>query len=217
LHPGGDRIFPGLLGNQQVAVGEGSHLRKMGHADHLCRCAQPFQARPDPLGHLPADPRVDLVEHHRPVSPPPRGGIAESEHDARKLPPGSRHGKGTHLLSRVGAEQELRLVESVCREGVRAGGSGNEFDPEFRGGQIHQGKLLLDRWSHPLCPLAPPPSQFLGLPYAILLLLPQLFPQPSLLFQRPLEPLPLLPDLRKHCQKARDVGPVFSLQAPDFA
>src|SRR4030065_2830616 len=157
-----------------------------------------FEAPPPPPRPFPADPRVDLVEHRRPVSPLPRGGVAESKHDTRKPPSRRRRRKGAQLLPRVGAQQKLRLVEPVRREGFRPGRAGSEFDPELRAGKRNPGKLLLKRAPPPLRPLAPLPAQLRGRAHGFVLLLPQQLPPPSFLLQRPLEPLPLPPEFREH-------------------
>ncbi len=57
----------GVLDDREVAVAERGDLGQVGDAQHLPALRQLAQASADRAGGVPADARVDLVEHERAV------------------------------------------------------------------------------------------------------------------------------------------------------
>jgi nitrate reductase alpha subunit len=54
-----------FLGDEQMLIGAGGHLRRMRHGHHLHPLGEPCEARADGVRHRAADPGIDLVEHQR--------------------------------------------------------------------------------------------------------------------------------------------------------
>ena len=115
------RLGRRVLDDREVACAERGDLRQVGDAQHLTPFPQLAQPRPDRAGGVPADARVDLVEHQRRLRRCGVGDAHDREHHPRELAaggdlpqrPGRHAGVGRdHELDRVGARwPRLALAE----------------------------------------------------------------------------------------------------------
>ena len=120
-----------LLLDPEVALGERGDLREVRDADHLARLREPPQPLADRARGLPADARIDLVEHERLASAGVRDAH-QGEHRPRQLAARSRLAQrsGGHAgvrrdreldALRAGRAQLVPLLEDGLERGVLHG------------------------------------------------------------------------------------------------
>src|SRR6266498_1276449 len=174
----GDRAA-GVLGDDQVPVGECRHLGQMRHHQYLMGASQPGQPAPDLHRRLSADTRVHLVEDQR-----GRATGTGEHHLDREHHPGQLTARGALLqrqrrCPRVRRQLELDVVGAVGTHPAlgardrqyrlapagRARGD-HHLDPGVRHGQ--SGQLRGDRLGEPAAGLPArgpdPPAQLGHLP-----------------------------------------------------
>ena len=108
------------LDDEQMAVGEGGHLGKVGHHHDLVAAGQPGQPAPDLHGGSAADAGVDLVEDHQRDRVGAGEDDLDGQHDPRELTAGRALLQRPRRRAGVGHQQHLDLVDAVDRRGERA-------------------------------------------------------------------------------------------------
>ena len=93
---------PRLLGDDEVVVGAGGHLRQVGHGQHLAVAAELLHQAAHRVGHGAADAGIDLVEDQRRrrlgAAAELARGHRDGQRDARQLAAGGHLASGRGVL-----------------------------------------------------------------------------------------------------------------------
>ena len=125
-----------------MAAGAGSHLRRMGHGQHLHALRQARQALADGIGDRAAHAGIDLVEHQS------RGRAAigqchfQRQHEARQFAARCHFHQRTGAGAGIGRHPEFDAVDAIAA-GLR--GVGVDLRDEPRPLQFQRRQFAIDR------------------------------------------------------------------------
>ncbi len=135
-------LVEGVLRNQEMLVGAGCDLRRMGDGHHLHLAGEATEPRADGIGHGTTDTGVDFVEHQS-----RRGALVGQHHlqrqqEAREFAAGGDLHHRARAGAGIGLHPELHAVDALRSRRVRIA---VDLGDEFRTFELERPELGDDR------------------------------------------------------------------------